>query len=630
MCASRHVGILVHREHAAHKSLTRTRSRTAEIERCNSRIGEKTVRTTCRWEDGKDDLPSSSSAHLRNSVPDNPKRPRVLAPMGVGSADVQLHEQKQERAELSQILDTFAQGGAQRHGRTVEQELNRIKMELSSEHDQDGGPAATLPSNGTRVVLTGLVHGSNYNGREAIVVSKDGRDRLLVQICGASELCQLSIRLDNMAVLEEPDMEENYEGGRDFSQVHQLATLHAQQSAKREVDRLFAEAESRSRLVDRCARADSLMSAGQRVVGIELAGLSTRQRCRYGDKCAKPDCLDVHPWEEESTSKPGGSMSKLKATRGIYDLLAPAPRARLKAPKQKIRKASPMSSPSRGKDVQMAEAAVKIDRILAQAGLPAAARQAAHEKVIPLLVKTHGTFGQDSTPVRMPGPVCRQSDKSCRRGRLGARQTTGGSQRLKSECELTAARRHPGGEHELPRRPKTLHELRALQNSLNRDITGEWIEEDDAGNHVALATIHDEPAPSHVDPALPLVETVSETECTSCEEGQQKMLTWRDSEDPESRKLRISKLVEIKKEQMRKRKLEAENAMLLDALAACGGVLSQPLLECSQAEEAQDLDMERSLCADDGDPGQNTSSRPVGTRPRVFLFENDDGMLVDM
>jgi len=550
--SARRVSILTHREQAAWLSSERTRSRSAELER----------KDACGGQPAAHDLATTTSDRSINS----PKRPRTLAPMQHPGLWVQRQmqgaEEAREHSELSDVLHSFASAGALRHGRTVDDELSRLKVELSQQGDRDRVSAARPLPRGTRVVLTGLANGSSYNGREAVVLGVDGRDRVMVHVCGASELCQLSVRVDNMAVLEEPATDMSYEAGRDFSEIHKLATLHAQQNAKREVERLAAEAKERRRAMENAVRADSLTSTSQRGVRGEL---TTRQRCRHGSKCCKPDCMDLHPWEadwvEGGAASGCDSKSQFKAAKGIYNLLAPVPRVRGRVP-QKTKPPQGGSPSAQQNPKSTADIAVEIDRLLAQAGVPVAARQAAHNQVIPLLC-SHG-------PAQPPQPRARN-----RLDYRGFRATMAGHPGHAQEAIFAPAYQGRMKASAETIQPKSLQELRWMQQSLQRSLDGVE-QQEQAAESIGLHGQH-----SHELPRSAPRSMVAVTQAVLAEDDElqspNRVPTWRDTEDPQSRRARIAQLVEIKKAEWRKQKLVRENAFLQEALVACGAAFLRPL-----------------------------------------------------
>lgn len=551
MSAQRRVRILAHREQAARLSSARSRSRSAELEREDAGGGQPAAAPPL----AAPHLPSGKSAH-------SPKRPRTLAPMQHPGLRMQRQaqgaEETREHSELSDVLHSFASAGACRHGRSVDHQLSRLKDQLCTQGDPDQVPAARLPLCGARVVLTGLSNGSNYNGREAVVLGADGRDRVLVQVCGASELCQLSVRVDNMAVVEEPAHgDTSYEAGRDFSEIHKLATLHAQSNAKREVERLAAEADERRRAMENAVRADSLINTSNFSVQ-----LPTRQRCRHGTKCGKPDCMDLHPWEadwvEGGAASGCDSKSKFKAAKGIYRHLAPVTRARGRVPQR--HQAAQGGSPNAKQNA--ADIAVEIDRLLAQAGVPVAARQAAHHNVIPLLC-SHGP-----AQPREPRAKTRLLHRGLRTSQPG--------------CTLVGnyAPAHPGrtkvpGTLHGAVQPKSLQELRLMQQSLQMSLDGA---EEHEQAVVGLHAQHDDGDQS---PHSEAQCTMAASHAIFVDEDELKspstVPSWRDEEDAISRKKRITQLVDIKKAEWRKQKLLRENALLQEALMACGAALMHPL-----------------------------------------------------
>jgi len=579
MSAQRRVRILAHREQAARLSSARTRSRSAELEREDAVC----VQPAAAPRGGK-------GAH-------SPKRPRTLAPMQHPGLRVQRQvqgvEETREHSELSDVLYSFASAGASRHGRSVDQELRRLKDELAVQKDPDQVPAVRLPPCGARVVLTGLSNGSSYNGREAVVLEADGRDRVLVQVCGASELCQLSVRVDNMAVVEEPAHgDTNYEEGRDFSEIHKLATLHAQSNAKREVERLATEADERRRAMENAVRADSLMNTSQRGFGVEL---TTRQRCRHGTKCGKPDCMDLHPWEadwvEGGAASGCDSKSKFKTAKGIYNLLAPVPRARGRVPQR--HQAAQGGTPTAKQNA--ADVAVQIDRLLAQAGVPVAARQAAHHNVIPLLC-SHG-------PAQPREPTAK--NRLVPRGR---RTNQPGSTHAGNSAPA-----HPG-RTKVSRgavQPMSLQELRVMQQSLQMSLDG--VEEHGQAVMESEAPHDDSNQLSHCEPQ----STVAASHAVFVDEDElqspNRVPTWRDAEDPQCRKERIAQLVDIKKAEWRKQKLLRENAFLQQALAACGAAFMHPL-SADVSDNAEDRSPQTRK--------KETTTHRQRIRPHVMI---DDG-----
>jgi hypothetical protein len=470
MCAQKHVRFQMHK--AAERSWKQTRSRSAELSQSHGEISESycdaQIANATRLQQQKQEQKSYS-----------PKRPRTLDP--ILQREAQVFEEGRELLELSQAVEGFATEGSIRHRRTVEHELERIKKQLLPPEEQHR--AVMLPSVGTRVILTGLENCSNFNGREAEVVDKDGMDRVMVQVHGASDLCRLSVKIENMVVAEEPAGDVHYEAARDFTQIHELATLHARQNAKREVERLDLQAENRRRAMEQAARADMLMNTSmcQRVTANEQMVMSNRQRCRYGTKCAKPDCMDLHPWEAdwvESGAKSGcDSKSKFKAAKGIYNLLTPVlPRSKSKFPcGQKHKSISPTGSPNRATDSKMADAALEIDRILAQAGLPVAARQAAHENVIPLLCsRVHDQVQRSDI-----GQAKANTGGKLGKGRLGNVREMAADRRQRQSVEVVAGQRLQLKVEDAAAKPqKSLQQLRLMQQSLQRSIAGLGKEED--------------------------------------------------------------------------------------------------------------------------------------------------------
>ena len=605
----RHVRILAHREDAAERTSARTRSRSAELARSDGRAlpshrADKATRTQPHTQDAGQ----------------SPKRPRTLAPIQRAGLNLQREaqefEEQREQSELSCALSSFALEGATRHGRSVELELSRIKDELSPQQDRARHRVA-LPHKGARVVLTGLVSGSNYNGREAEVVEIDGHERLLVHVCGASELCQLSVKLENVAVVGPPASRDlGYEAGRDFSQIHELATLHAQQNARREVQRLASEADERHRAMEHSMRADSLWGMNHSASGSDASVAMlhpVRQRCRHGNKCAKPDCMDLHPWEADwvqSGADSGcDSKSKLKAAKCIYNHLAPAPRVKSKTKRALPNKATcPTGSPDRGKDSQMAEAAVEIDRILAQAGVPVAARKAAHENVFPLLC-SHKQARQ-ILPAKQKATSHGPGQK-LGHGRLGGVRSLG-----QHDQDSTTGLGGTQSE-EAACRPRSLPELQSMQESLQRTLDGGVELLHGHQGATAADSVHS-PITGHMMAGMSnpgLVEG-------DIELGHRP--SWRDHEDPDSRIRRIMQLVEVKKAELRKKKLIQENTMLQEALGACGAVLS----------DSSSWPLRSTSVESDGEESQPEFTGPSARlgaergRPRV-VFENDPDVVFE-
>jgi hypothetical protein len=617
--AQRRLRILTHREEAAHRSSARTRSRSAELER-REPCGHST----------REGAGAAAVAAPRDSGAHSQKRPRMLAPMqrtGLSlEREAQDIEEQREQSELSHVLSSFASEGATRHGRSVELELNRIKDELSfikdelSPQQDKARQHAALPPKGTKVVLTGLVHGGSYNGREAVVVDRDGRDRLLVQVCGASELCQLSVRLENVAIVAmTAALDASYDAGRDFSQIHELATLHARQNAKREVQRLAAEADEQRRAMEHAARTDSLLSMNQGVAneGSFAVLQPLRQRCRHGSKCAKPDCMDLHPWEsdwvEAGANSGCDSKSKFRAAKGIYNLLTPVPRAQGRMKKTASNKTATSPSGSPSKDSRLAGAAVEIDRILAQAGVPIAARQAAHENVIPLLC-SHGR-SHPSMPAKQSATWNKQGQK-LGQGRLGgvralrARHGKGPATRLSE----------PQSGQVVAQRPMSLQELQSLQKALQQSLDGgegmDNYHQRDADADAGRRCAGNVPASRSIEPDYGLGHIPS----------------WRDHEDPDSRRSRVMQRVEIKKAELRKKKLMQENAMLQEALVACGAVLSDSSPWPTKAVLSPSEERSEGAPLETMEPlpkGREPSPTKAGReRPRVVFEDLDDIVFV--
>lgn len=231
--------------------------------------------------------------------------------------------------ELESVLNSFANMGTEQHRRFVD---HRLRKAQGNDNDWDQG---VFFAPGARVVVCGQDNSGVlqiYNGREGVVISEDGRDRYLVQLAGASELCQLSLRAENLQQVaeEQHDVEMHYDPARqhiqparDFEDIHKLATLHAEQSAKREVQRLYQEADEQKRRIEQTARAEAFFRTDLMTKDINQL---FRERCSYGKKCGRPGCKFLHPWDAAWAGRTvGGSDSKAmyKISRGIYEKHTP-------------------------------------------------------------------------------------------------------------------------------------------------------------------------------------------------------------------------------------------------------------------------------------------------------------------
>jgi hypothetical protein len=123
--------------------------------------------------------------------------------------------------------------------------------------------------------------------------------------------------------------------------------------------------------------------------------------------------------------------------------------------------------------------------------------------------------------------------------------------------------------------PKSLQELRWMQQSLQRSLDGVE-QQEQAAESIGLHGQH-----SHELPRSAPRSMVAVTQAVLAEDDElqspNRVPTWRDTEDPQSRRARIAQLVEIKKAEWRKQKLVRENAFLQEALVACGAAFLRPL-----------------------------------------------------
>jgi len=138
----------------------------------------------------------------------------------------------QEQTDLARALESFSRTGTDWHRKKVDHRLTRLRREAGAL--LPGGDAADADplEDGCAVRIQNLTEGSVYNGRDGVVIGLDGRDRYLVQVSGASELCQLSLKRENIEVRElAASAGAGAAGGgapasapaRDFSAIHELA-----------------------------------------------------------------------------------------------------------------------------------------------------------------------------------------------------------------------------------------------------------------------------------------------------------------------------------------------------------------------------------------------------------------------
>jgi hypothetical protein len=123
--------------------------------------------------------------------------------------------------------------------------------------------------------------------------------------------------------------------------------------------------------------------------------------------------------------------------------------------------------------------------------------------------------------------------------------------------------------------PKSLQELRWMQQSMQSSLDG-LEQQEQVVQSIGLHGQHSHELPRSAPPSI-----VEVTQAVLAEDDElqfaNRLPTWRDTEDPQSRRMRIAQLVEIKKAEWRKQKLVRENAFLQEALVACGAALLRPV-----------------------------------------------------
>lgn len=354
---------------------------------------------------------------MRERGDDQRPRQRALsANFGVGAtlpslrADVDGFDKMQEKTELASALESFSRDGTAWHRKKVDKSLARIKREAGASLPGGDAADAELLEDGCPVRIQNLTEGSVYNGRDGVVIGLDGRDRYFVQVVGASELCQLSLKREHLEVCEiaAPEEDEDFAGvhgggaERDFSAIHQLAEQHARENARKEVDRMFVEGAERKKKMEQSLRAQSMVG-GSGAPRSDLPDFSAlrRERCRYGAGCGKPACIGIHPWDADwvSGAKSGCDTKKqYKVSESIYAAFTPAPqpvrvkrtatsprRGQRRPARGGAQRGAPRAATTDPTEEAAMQAARDIDRILSRAGLPAAVRELAHSTVIPLL-----------------------------------------------------------------------------------------------------------------------------------------------------------------------------------------------------------------------------------------------------
>ena len=345
--------------------------------------------------------------------------------------DVDGFDKMQEKTELAHVLDSFSRDGTAWHRKKVDHRLERLKREAGA--SLPGGDAADseLLKDGCPVRIQNLTEGSVYNGRDGVVIGLDGRDRYIVQVVGASELCQLSLKRKEIEVqqVSAPEEEDDFgdsHGGRaerDFSAIHQLAEQHARENARKEVDLMFAEGAERKKKMEQSLRAQSMVGgSGAQRSDIPDFSAVRRERCRYGAGCNKQACIGLHPWDADWVSGANSgcdTKKQYKVSESIYAAFTPAPqmvrvaaRNRTATSPRRTQRRTARGGNQRGggataarapstdpTEEAAAQAARDIDRILSRAGLPSAVRELAHETIIPLLCSNRrGAPSPASTP----------------------------------------------------------------------------------------------------------------------------------------------------------------------------------------------------------------------------------------
>lgn len=175
----------------------------------------------------------------------------------------------EDKGELLEALSMYASSRVSKHASAVEAHVDQLR------HGGGGGPCI-----GQHVCIGGS---SSWRGKLGKIVGRDGA-RIVVLVEGRSELCRLTLDVECVEVLQEQD--EGGEEGRDFSDIHALATEHARRSAKREVQRLAEMADERRRVAE---QEMSVAAAPQLRKGLGGKG-AYRQRCKHGADCGKPGC----------------------------------------------------------------------------------------------------------------------------------------------------------------------------------------------------------------------------------------------------------------------------------------------------------------------------------------------------
>ena len=197
-------------------------------------------------------------------------------------------------------------------------------------------------------------------------------------------------------------------------------------------------------------------------------------------------------------------------------------------------------------------------------------------------------------------------------GRLGgvralrARDGTGPASRLSEAYSLK-------GE---PQRPMSLQELQSLQKALQESLDGGEGsyngQQDDADADAARRCAGKVPASRYIE----------------ADDALGHIPSWRDQEDPESRRSRVMQLVEIKKAELRKKKLVQENLMLQQALVACGAALSDSSASPSKArvslsEERYELPPDE-ISEPLPDKREPSPTKAGQSRPRVVFEDLDE------
>jgi hypothetical protein len=282
-------------------------------------------------------LPSTRRfAHLPNSI-------RTTQSMSTVSRTMFQFEEDVEREQLSRACNQFAQAQASRHSSKVQAKLKELN---SFEID--------------------VVHSSKRPS-----ICQDG---------GIST-----------EIMMEP---------RDFTEIHRLAAIHGQQQAKREICRLYEEAEQKKKLMEAEQRdAFSIHGPFKQIP----KGRVHQEHCRYGNECSKPSCKDIHPWNPNWAAHGcSGStqLARLNESRYVYNMIKPECRRQLRSSTTKpaphiASSTTPNNARSKELSSLKIQAAEAIDKILSQSGIPVHVRKLAHATLFPQLL---GQTDEDGIP----------------------------------------------------------------------------------------------------------------------------------------------------------------------------------------------------------------------------------------